>query len=337
MRFIFTAVFASVLWARVVVAQDEQRFNELERQVDQLGADGDPDPHAYDALLSRCAEFRRTSRPQASQDRITILELKLHRTYKKWPEYLSGFISAATVATEPQYLSLELLYIHEALEGDSRFAGLEIVAESTALHAMALAAADTIVRRFPKTEVAADALWAAHLVLVSQGKADQARGVLRSLASPPYETFEAGKRATAFLWDEANLGEGAIPPGVTWTTVAGDAVRPSARDATVVLYFWTTHCGPCKPVLKRLQQLSADAAGKPVLFIGLNYDADPETLRSSIKTYGLSGPQVHMPSQPEKFPATYFPRMALIASDGRVKRARASLAEIEDLLRTLSK
>ena len=312
--------------------------NSLEETVFDLEAQHPPDSKSYGSLLSRSRQLRgeNAQRPELVA-RLLAVDLTLHRVYAKWDVFLSELVRAAEAIANPDALGLELLNVPTAVEAEARFSSLGIASVRAERAGIALLAMDVLVRRFPATETASDALWASYVVLRTTD-AERATAILRTLTQPSYSGFEAGKRAVVFLWSSTNLRTDAELPTATWDTDGRSKFSTrEMKGKPSVLFFWTSDCAPCKSTMELLRTAAERYQGK-VLFVGLNYDVNFEGFATAVKLYKPPGKQVHMPSQPEsqRFPAAEFPQVVVLNRLGQIHRILTDRGQLQQTLAALT-
>jgi RNA polymerase sigma factor (sigma-70 family) len=131
---------------------------------------------------------------------------------------------------------------------------------------------------------------------------------------------KARKRDLELLpWPEAGA-----PYSFTLTGMDGRKIRSTHLKGKVVLIdFWATWCAPCMASQVELKALYEKRKRDGLEIIGINFDNDPEIARKSIRSLGLTWPQVRVPSdEPSRrlwehaVGLTALPRMLLIGRDG---------------------
>jgi len=110
----------------------------------------------------------------------------------------------------------------------------------------------------------------------------------------------------------------------------------------VLLHVWARWCAPCLEALPDMQAAVDELAGKPVVFAGLNVDADPHEAQTLAESKGWNWGQTYLGSDSamarqlavSSVPAYYLvgPDGKLVASSNQWRQIKSTLeAALDDL------
>jgi peroxiredoxin len=93
--------------------------------------------------------------------------------------------------------------------------------------------------------------------------------------------------------DRPSLKVGSPAPDFEAIDIEGAARKlADTRGRMVLVEFWSTSCGPCRAEAPRMVELYKGLPAGKVEFLGVSSDSSEETLRSFLRDYKLSWPQV---------------------------------------------
>ena len=126
--------------------------------------------------------------------------------------------------------------------------------------------------------------------------------------------------AAAERGEGARVGERA--PVFSATTLSGERISlAELQGKLVVLNFWASWCGPCRSEMPALEAAAKRTAGQPIVFLGVNVQEPPETVRAFVAELGLTFPILPDPTgeiartyQVRALPTTFF-----IDREGRLR------------------
>lgn len=102
-------------------------------------------------------------------------------------------------------------------------------------------------------------------------------------------------------------------------SISGDPVVISDHAGkVVVLFFWATWCGPCKPHLPILHLLSEKYGPNRLTWIGVSVDQDDRRWRKFVANNRMGGIQVRSPDWADAFGVTSYPTTVFIGVDGTI-------------------
>ncbi len=110
------------------------------------------------------------------------------------------------------------------------------------------------------------------------------------------------------------------PPFQTASLDGSPIDSAQLRGRIIVANFWFTGCGPCKAEIPDLNQLTADFAGKGVIFLGFTLDDDPAVLHRFLKEYPFR--YTIVPNADKiagQFAIKTYPSHIIIGPDGRIQ------------------
>lgn len=129
-------------------------------------------------------------------------------------------------------------------------------------------------------------------LLVEEGESTEAReGFDRIIEWNASERHVIDARGYIHELDHLNAGQPA--PLFTKDAIDGAPVHLAGlRGRVALLHFWGTSCGACKLIYPDLRYLDRKYSGNDLALIGLSYDQDPESLRSTIREQRFTWPQI---------------------------------------------
>lgn len=150
---------------------------------------------------------------------------------------------------------------------------------------------------------------------------------------------EDSKYATELL----KVGETA-PDITTLVDFNGDGVDPVANNSGkyIVLDFWASWCPDCRKEIPTMKALYEKYATDDIVFVGISFDTDKETLAKFVKDNSIAWPQY---SEFKKWKETtvsgdfkinWIPTIYLIDPDGKVALATVMTSKLEAALQEIS-
>lgn len=122
----------------------------------------------------------------------------------------------------------------------------------------------------------------------------------------------------------------ATAPALVRQTLDGQPIDLNTlRGKVVVIDFWASWCEPCKKEFPMLQKLHDTLPDEQVQFLGVCLDDETKTMRATIRSQGLTYPQVWFPGGVDSAVARewqipYLPWIVIIDAHGRLARAGLS-------------
>lgn len=99
--------------------------------------------------------------------------------------------------------------------------------------------------------------------------------------------------AQGYIHELDHLNPGQPAPRFTKDAVDGTPVDLAGfRGRVALLHFWGTSCEFCKLIYPDLRSLAQEYSESDLALIGLSYDQDPESLRSTIREERFTWPQI---------------------------------------------
>lgn len=91
----------------------------------------------------------------------------------------------------------------------------------------------------------------------------------------------------------------------------------------VLVDFWASWCGPCKAEMPNLVRLHKKLQKKGLTVVGVNISDNETNFKSTLKTYKIDYPQIHIPAHVQENGAKIYsvnsiPHIMLIAPDGTI-------------------
>jgi peroxiredoxin len=173
-----------------------------------------------------------------------------------------------------------------------------------------------------------------------EGKQQKAIGLYREILKiDAHPNFI--ERATGHLHEMESLNVGQTAPTFEAATVRGDTVNLSKlRGNVVLLEFWATWCGPCKPEIPYLKSVWSEYRNEDFRLIGIAQDKSTETLRQVLDERNMTWPQIQEEKQQkgevsDLYNANGIPRAYLIDRQGTIAAKDLRKEEIEKEVRRL--
>lgn len=85
---------------------------------------------------------------------------------------------------------------------------------------------------------------------------------------------------------------GTTPAPRSAPTLDGRLVEVPVPGRITVVDFWATFCGPCLPLLPKLEAVHRDFEGQGVTVIGVAADDTPGLVQAALRTRGITYPNV---------------------------------------------
>lgn len=132
------------------------------------------------------------------------------------------------------------------------------------------------------------------------------------------------EQAIGFQHEAEKLGIGSVAPDFKAKTIQGQNISLSdQKGKIVILEFWATWCGPCKPEIPYLKSISAKYSKDKVQIIGVSLDTDRERLENFLKKEDMEWLQIQQvdkyDDQISKLYNVYvIPRSFIIGRDGKI-------------------
>ena len=99
--------------------------------------------------------------------------------------------------------------------------------------------------------------------------------------------------AQGYVHELDHLNSGQPAPLFTKDAIDGASIDLAGfRGRIALLHFWGTSCGWCKLIYPALRSLAQEYSESDLALVGLSYDQDPESLRSSIREQRFTWPQI---------------------------------------------
>lgn len=153
---------------------------------------------------------------------------------------------------------------------------------------------------------------------------------------------EDSKYATELL----QPGETA-PDITTLVDTNGDGVDPVANNSGryVVLDFWASWCPDCRKEVPTMKALYEKYGSDDIVFVGISFDTDKETLATFVKDNGIKWPQYSEYKKwketqiSQDFKVKWIPTIYLVGPDGKIVLSTVMTskleAELEQIITTL--
>lgn len=93
--------------------------------------------------------------------------------------------------------------------------------------------------------------------------------------------------------DWSKLAKGAQSPVFTYADAKGDSVSLSSFVGKYVyIDLWASWCGPCRREIPALKELEKQFEGKPIVFVSISCDKDPEAWKKAMEEEKVGGIQL---------------------------------------------
>lgn len=144
------------------------------------------------------------------------------------------------------------------------------------------------------------------------------------------------QKAKGNLKEINSLRVGLQAPDFTAQTLAGNTFRLSNSEAKVVLLeFWATWCGPCKPQIPHLKKLHQQYSDKQLRIIGISLDRETQSLKEFIAEENISWPQIQQQKAwkgkiAKQYNANHIPRTYIITGSGEIAAKDLQGEELEE-------
>lgn len=128
-------------------------------------------------------------------------------------------------------------------------------------------------------------------------------------------------------WEKIDKGD--VSPSFTYANAEGDSVNlESFRGKYVLIDIWASWCGPCRREIPALKALEKKFEGKPIVFVSISCDKDPEAWRTAMKEEKTEGIQL-IAGADLSFLKAYMvqaiPRFILLDPEGKIVDAHMTL------------
>jgi thiol-disulfide isomerase/thioredoxin len=161
--------------------------------------------------------------------------------------------------------------------------------------------------------------------------------MMLALRHPDADTSKAARQRLARDFPHTSEGQD-VHSAIRMTEGVGEAFDIAFTDAItgveitsddllgrpVVVYFWATWCGPCRPVMQKLVELREPYGKRGAEFIGINMDGDARRAVDYCREHGMNWPQYVEPGAAfdhpiaERWGVSGIPHLLLIDHHGRV-------------------
>lgn len=128
-------------------------------------------------------------------------------------------------------------------------------------------------------------------------------------------------------WEKIDKGD--VSPSFNYANAQGDSVNlESFRGKYVLIDIWASWCGPCRREIPALKALEKKFEGKPIVFVSISCDKDPEAWKTAMKEENTEGIQL-IAGADLSFLKAYMvqaiPRFILLDPQGKIVDAHMTL------------
>lgn len=144
-----------------------------------------------------------------------------------------------------------------------------------------------------------------------------------------------------YLREIASLNVGQEAPPFQAETIQGEKLSLADQEGKIViLEFWATWCGPCKPEIPHLKSIDETYPNEKVQVIGISLDKDLTKLGEFIAKEEMKWPQIIQPEEwngviAEKYNVSGIPRSYIIGPDGKILAKDVRGKDLEDKIAEL--
>jgi thiol-disulfide isomerase/thioredoxin len=106
------------------------------------------------------------------------------------------------------------------------------------------------------------------------------------------------------------------------------------KGKVVLIHYWSTWCEPCKADMEQLKSLQAKYAKQGFALVGISLDSNPTELAAFLKAKKLTWPQLYEPGGLEsrfanELGVLTLPTMILVDKQGKVISRNISVGELD--------
>lgn len=128
-------------------------------------------------------------------------------------------------------------------------------------------------------------------------------------------------------WEKIDKGD--VSPSFNYADAKGNSVNlESFRGKYVLIDIWASWCGPCRREIPALKALEKKFEGKPIVFVSISCDKDPEAWKTAMKEENTEGIQL-IAGADLSFLKAYMvqaiPRFILLDPEGKIVDAHMTL------------
>lgn len=142
-------------------------------------------------------------------------------------------------------------------------------------------------------------------------------------------------KAEGYLYELENLNIGQPAPKFTGNTITGESFTLSNfQDKVVLMFFWATWCGPCKPEIPHIKNLHSKYSPKELRIVGISFDRDSTKMKKFVEKKSMDWSQIWQPKSwqsemAEKYNVVGIPRTFIIDQKGIIAAKDVRGKELE--------